>query len=86
MSLLPTQVDDGSVGGSQQQKIVTIELPNDGRRGFGFSVVSQGDSKTLVHSVVAGGIAEQVRVTLIKPLSALGWGLFMNTDGTLYML
>ena len=69
VSLLPVQLDDGTAGASQQQKIVTIELPNDGRRGFGFSVVSQGDSKTLVHSVVAGGIAEQVRVVLIGPQS-----------------
>ena len=69
VSLLPVQLDDGTAGASQQQKIVTIELPNDGRRGFGFSVVSQGDLKTLVHSVVAGGIAEQVRVVLIGPQS-----------------
>ncbi len=47
--------------GSQQQQIVTIELPNDGRRGFGFGVVSVGESKkTVVHSLVPGGVAEQV--------------------------
>ncbi len=47
--------------GSQQQQIVTIELPNDGRQGFGFGVVSVGESKkTVVHSLVPGGVAEQV--------------------------
>ena len=43
-----------------RQKIVTIELPNNGS-GFGFSVVSDGDRGAIVHSIVEGGIAEMVR-------------------------
>lgn len=41
------------------QKIVSIELPNN-RRGFGFSVISDGNRGTLVHSILKGGIADKV--------------------------
>jgi hypothetical protein len=37
-----------------------MELPNSGH-GFGFSVVSDGNRGTRVHSILAGGIAEKVR-------------------------
>lgn len=48
---------------SRQQQIVTIELPNDDSRGFGFGIVSVGEpTKTVVHSLLAGGVAEQVHV------------------------
>ena len=56
---------------SQQQQIVTIELPNDGRRGFGFGIVSVGEpKKTVVHSLVSGGVAEQV-YTVLRVLSTV---------------
>jgi len=46
---------------SLRQKIVTVELPNNGS-GFGFSVVSDGErGGAVVHSIVEGGIAEMVR-------------------------
>ena len=46
---------------AHQQRIVTLELPNDGQ-GFGFSVISHADRRTVVHSVVVGGMADQVCV------------------------
>ena len=45
------------------QKIVTIELPNNGQ-GFGFSIVSNGANGTVVHSILEGGIADVVRVII----------------------
>lgn len=44
---------------TRHQKIVTIELPNNGR-GFGFSVVSDGNRGTIVHSIIPGSIADKV--------------------------
>ncbi len=43
-----------------RQKIVTIDLPNNGS-GFGFSVISDGErGGAIVHSIVEGGIASMV--------------------------
>lgn len=39
---------------------MTIKLPNNGR-GFGFSVISDGDKGAIVHSILEGGIADKVR-------------------------
>ena len=51
--------DDDS---AHQRRILTIELPNEGH-GFGFGVISTDDDRTtIVHSILAGGIAERVRV------------------------
>ena len=45
----------------RRQKIVSIELTNDGR-GFGFGVISdpEGGRGTLVHSIVKGSSADKV--------------------------
>ena len=68
---LPVQVTGDKEWESQQQQIVTIELPNDGRRGFGFGIVSVGEpKKTVVHSLVSGGVAEQV-YTVLRVLSTV---------------
>ena len=46
---------------SRQQQIVSIELSNDSRQGFGFGIVSVGEpTRTVVHSLLPGGVAEQV--------------------------
>ena len=55
---LGVESDDDS---THQQRILTIELPNEGH-GFGFGVISTDDDRTtIVHSILAGGIAERVR-------------------------
>ena len=47
---------------AHQRRILTIELPNEGH-GFGFGVIFTDDDRTtIVHSILAGGIAERVRV------------------------
>ena len=56
---------EGSEGGdsdsdsTHQRKIQSIELPNEGQ-GFGFGVVSTDNDRTIVHSILPGGIAEKV--------------------------
>ena len=55
---LGAESDDDS---THQQRILTIELPNEGQ-GFGFGVISTDDDRTIVHSILAGGIAERVCV------------------------
>ena len=56
---LGVESDDDS---THQRRILTIELPNEGH-GFGFGVISTDDDRTtIVHSILAGGIAERVRV------------------------
>ena len=53
---LGAESDDDS---AHQRRILTIELPNEGH-GFGFGVISTADDRTIVHSILAGGIAERV--------------------------
>ena len=55
---LGAESDDDS---THQRRILTIELPNEGH-GFGFGVISTDDDRTIVHSILAGGIAERVSV------------------------
>ena len=55
---LGAESDDDS---THQHRILTIELPNEGH-GFGFGVISTDDDRTIVHSILAGGIAERVCV------------------------
>ena len=56
---LGVESDDDS---THQRRILTIELPNEGH-GFGFGVISTDDDRTtIVHSILAGGIAERVSV------------------------
>ena len=45
---------------TQKRKIQSIELPNEGH-GFGFGVISTANERTIVHSILPGGIAEKVR-------------------------
>jgi hypothetical protein len=53
---LGVESDDDS---AHQRRILTIELPNEGH-GFGFGVISTDDDRTIVHSILAGGMAERV--------------------------
>ena len=47
-----------------RQKIVTLELPNQGH-GFGFGVVSGQDTGTVIHSIVDGGVAAKVSLFVL---------------------